>query len=143
MSESDSSTTDKVFTRWIKLSAHLQDLSVPGRSIFSSDIQAYLQQPKGFEHRITRQLHPIYMLAYVLQPQHREDWTTAFMPKYRLLIDQFLTDYGGDLVHTQFYQYLDQQGPFNPTNTCWKTQDITLFWRISVRYPLFYIGLSN
>jgi hypothetical protein len=86
MSESSHSTLEKVFTRWRDLMNHLHKQSQPGESLFQEEVLAYIElrgTRAGFTRRIKRQLQPIHILAYILHPEHREDWDEAFLPQYK------------------------------------------------------------
>jgi hypothetical protein len=89
-----------------------------------------------------KQLLPVHILAYILQPQHKEDWK-VFLPVSKKQVTDFLDDYGDDELQNQFFDYIEQKGAFHPGNRCWNKKDTLLFWRLCVSLLPFILIPTN
>jgi hypothetical protein len=134
MSESNKSTLDQVYTRWIKLDAHLQSES--SASPFADDLRGYLQRQKsGWGERMRKQLFPIHILANILQPSNRPNWQS--MPgQLKTQVTDLLDQYGGESLQIEFFDYVDQSSAFSAANNCWAKTSTHLFWKLMVHKRL-------
>jgi hypothetical protein len=72
-SESNHSSIDKVYPRWIATQAHLEEFAKPEKFPFAADIREYLDRKKhGWSSRFERQIQVPHLLAYILDPLNRE-----------------------------------------------------------------------
>jgi hypothetical protein len=75
MSESTHSTLDKVYPRWVQIQSHLNTLSQPGSNPWAHEVAAYMRRgASGWIERTEKQIVPVYIVAYILNPANRSLW---------------------------------------------------------------------
>jgi hypothetical protein len=135
MSESTHANLHFVYERWMKIKAHLVELSDPNKFYFARDIQAYLnrQGKHGFQFRFERQVQDIHLLAYILAPHNRTNYE-GMDAKSKERIHSTIEGMGGAELLEAFFEYTTQEGAFHTTKTCWNHVDNPkLFWNLCVR----------
>lgn len=133
MSESNRATLDKVYPRWMKINEHMQEKRLPQAGPFSSDIDEYCKRAGigGWSHRMGRQLRPLHLTAYVLNPAYYKD---KLLPSFQELLEDFIEERCGTAGIEQYYEYRTRSGRFNAEKRCWKSfaDKPKLFWMSSV-----------
>jgi hypothetical protein len=75
MSESTHSTLDKVYPRWVQIQSHLNMLSQLGLNPWVHEVAAYMRRgASGWIERTEKQIVPVYIVAYILNPANRSLW---------------------------------------------------------------------
>jgi hypothetical protein len=85
----------------------------------------------GWIERTEKQIVPIYIVAYILNPANRSLWYDLAAHQQQKVIN-WLGANGYDIIG-QFYDYVDQENNFHPAMTQWKfTDQVRLFWKVAV-----------
>ncbi|RKF75796.1 hypothetical protein GcM1_231039 [Golovinomyces cichoracearum] len=130
MSESNGVTLNKVYLRWIDINRQKSG------SPWWQEINSYCASTQGgWNKRMEKQLLPIYLAAYILNPENSK---TVIPPHFQGQIHDLIRAKCGEnsSAVASYFEYIDQDGPFNILANCWKhyTYQPLLFWKLVRNY---------
>ena len=128
-SEDNKATLSYVFERWQKISSYLYTFA-NSCSSFADDINRFIihKEKMPWKARFDRQITPLHVAAYYLQPQHfNSDILPTLQDQILDLLKAYIPDFS--TAYKQFFDFRLQRNAFQPSSRSWTmVDDPVIFW---------------
>ena len=137
MSEDSNSHLGHVLSRWMVMAEHLKM-----KASFDPELDQFMSMPtdsesRGFAQRYKRQVSPLHIAAYYLDPETRiKPIPENFDTQLQVFFRQYTTsDADYQTINYEFESFRAQEPPFEPGRRCWTIAGKPkLFWHSAMSH---------